>query len=211
MSHDITIFECKAVASHCWYYHDDELKAAKVVKRHIEDCLEYWGYTNHNVTISSDTSYDAPYKSDIDSELDYFDYQWSDGHADEASDSNLLLLDTEPSGPSGKAHYPSSGNGAVKKGGKDLADHHYGVDRYGNPDFADESVLRGAIHEIGHNFGIRHGDGLRYDSDGTTYATPHGCEIDYELQTENRCDDPCSQNSKDMYDHWFADCAEDNL
>lgn len=82
--------------------------------------LEYWGYTDHNVTVSSDTSYDAPYKSDIDSELDYFDFEWSDGHSDESADSNLLLLDNKPDGPAGKANFPGDGNASVKKAEKIL-------------------------------------------------------------------------------------------
>jgi hypothetical protein len=209
MSHVITIFECNPVASHCWYYYDDELKSAKVVRNHIEGALEYWGYTNHNVTISTDTSYTSQ-KSDMESELNYFQDDWLPGHPDESSDSNLMLLDTDPSGSSGKAKL--YGNAALKKKGADLADHAaYRADRYGDPTYAAERVIRGSVHEIGHNYTMRHGDGRRYDSGGETYATPHGCEIDYELQQENRCDKPCSQKSKDMNDHWFADCAEDKL
>lgn len=207
MSHDITIFECSAVASHCVLYHDDELKAAKVVRNHIEDALEYWGYS-HNVTISSDTSY-SPQKSDMDSELDYFEYTWLDGHSDKSSDSNLMLLSTEPSGAAGIAHL--GGQGALKKYSKDLADHSYGVDRYGDPSQNDEKRIRGSIHEIGHNYGMEHADGRRYDSSGTTYATPHGCEINGTLQSSNNCGTSCSQSSIDMFDHWFADCAEDHL
>ena len=204
----MTIFECEAVASHCWYYHDDELKAAKVVRNHIEDAFEYWGYTNYNVTISSDTSY-TPQKSDMGSELDYFEYTWVDGHSDESSDSNLMLLDDKPSGSAGLAH--RNGQGALKKFAKNLSDHHYGVDRYGDPSFKEEKRIRGSIHEIGHNYGMEHGDGRRYDSSGTTYATPHGCENDGDLQETNNCGKDCSQNSIDMFDHWFDDCAEDHL
>lgn len=209
MSHDITIFECQPVAAHCSFYYDDNLKSAKVVRNHIEGALEYWGYTNHNVTISTGTSYTSQ-KSDMEAELTYFQDTWLDRHPDESSDSNLMLLDNDPSGPSGKAKL--YGNGALKKNGAALADHaKHRADRYGNPTFDDERVIRGSIHEIGHNYTMRHGHGLRYDSGGETYATPHGCEINYELQQENRCENPFSQKSKDMNDHWFADCAENKL
>lgn len=213
MSYDITIFECDEVASHCWYYHDDELKAAKVVKAHMEDCLEYWGYSNHSVTVSDDTSYTPKYADKPDDEywmkeeLDYFHNTWIDGHSDKSNDSNLMLLENDPPGVAGKA----DGLCCLKKYTIDLSDHSYGVDRYGDPDFKEERRLRGSIHEIGHNYGIAHCDGQRYDDNGTTYATPHGCEIGGELQSENNCGTSCSQNSIEMFDHWYAACAENNL
>lgn len=214
MSHDITIFECREVATHCVTYHDDELKAAKVARNHMESCLNYWGYS-HDITVSSDTSYSAKYADKPDDEdwmqeeLDYFEGTWLDGHSDKSADSNLMLLANNPPGPSGKASAP--GQGALKKYTKDLANHSYATDRYGNPSYDKEKRIRGSIHEIGHNYGMHHCDGWRYDNNGTTYATPHGCEKDGVLQSENNCGAPCSGEVIETLDHWYDSCAENNL
>lgn len=207
MTYEITIFECSAVASHCVLYHDDELKAAKVARNHMEACLDYWGY-DHNITISGDTSYSSE-KGNMWDELNYFSNTWLDGHSDKSSDSNLMLLSTEPDGAAGLAETP--GQAALKKYTKDLADHSYGVDQYGDPSYNEEKRIRGSIHEIGHNYGMVHCDGRRYDNNGTTYATPHGCEKEGVLQSENNCGAPCSQETIELFDHWYAPCAEKNL
>lgn len=208
MTVNITIFSSGPVAYYCWEnYNQDDQRAAKVVKPHIEAALDYWGY-DHNVQISGDTTYESQ-KSTMGEERDYFRDVWLDGHSDKSSDSNLMLLDQEPSGAAGKADI--GGPAALLKYSTDLPVHSLNADRYGDPNYDSEGRIRGAVHEIGHNLGMRHGDGLRYDSSGTTYATPHGCEMDFELQEKNSCGHTCSQSSRDMFDHYFADCAENNI
>lgn len=208
MTVNVTIFTSSPVAGFCWNnFNGDEYKAAKVAKLHLEATLDHWSY-DHNVVVGNDTTYEVQ-KSTMEKELSYFDTEWLDGHSEKSSNANLMLLDNKPDGPAGLADTP--GDAGLKKFATDMAYHRLEADWYGDPSYDDESRIRGSIHEIGHNFGMVHCDGRRYDTNGTTYATPHGCEIDGTLQSENNCGRSCSQNSIEMFDHYYSNCEENEI
>ncbi|WP_435063610.1 M12 family metallo-peptidase [Halobaculum sp. EA56] len=206
MTYDITIYTSQDLSSHCWYYYDDEQKAAKVVRAHLDNSLSHQNL-DHNITLSDDYSFDVNDSWSGSEFLDEFD-TWKEGHTDESTDANLILSKDKPSGAySGLGEVEtSSTDGAAdacyKKQGDEIAEHSLGVDRYGDRGDPTEGAIRGAIHEVGHNIGINHDDGLRYDESGTTYATPMGCDAG----SSNACSVTCSSNSTDKWDHYWGEC-----
>lgn len=208
MAVEVTVYVSYPVAEYGRTFYGDEYRAAKIVYRHIKDAVNAAGHSIQ-FTYGDDTSYESQ-KSNMSDELDYFNSEWLPLQLDESQNSNLMLLSDQPDGPAGKAKI--GGNAALMKWSEDLCSHDVRADRYGDRT-TEENRIRAAIHEIGHNFGMKHADGLRYYTiDDVTYSTPHGCEIAGELQSENNCGEPCSQKSIDKWDHYYDDdCAANKI
>lgn len=204
-----------------------EDKPMKVVRAHVNDALEHHGY-DPQTTLSFDFSFDTDDYDDSNSDLgellDIWRANWLDGHFDASQHFNLLLLnENEWPNPAGNVgvgtvtdeaddNYP---RGSLKLGSEGIGTHDTSPDRYGDADDSVEGQIRGAIHEIGHNLGMVHHDGLRYDEVidefGTevTRATSMGCTSKDNWETS--CGSFCSTDSTDSWDHYYGDCEISNI
>jgi hypothetical protein len=208
MAIEVTVYVSSPVAEYGNRFYGNEYRAAEVVYPHIRDAVNAAGHTL-NFTYGDNLNYTSQ-ESSMSAELDYFDNQWLPNRFDSSSNSNLMLLSDQPDGSAGLAEI--GGDAALLKWSEDLCSHGTYADRYGDRNTT-ENRIRGAIHEIGHNFGMEHADGLRYyTTNGTTYSTPHGCEVNGTLQSENNCGEPCADTSIDKWDHYYDDdCAANEI
>jgi len=224
-----TIFVSSGVASNCRREHGDELTSAKIIKKHAEDMISDAGHTP-SILVSSDTSYTFPEygwppqshnTTDVLSELrnggPYTDTGWLENHDDARESFNLMLITSgSADGSTGRASRPGWGQprGCVKQGGVEVADHSLRSDQSGARASNVESIIRGALHEIGHNMGARHEHGYRWDGfDGwdyqPTYATLMGCTGSTNYETS--CGESCSSKDTTDWFHRLSDCAKENM
>lgn len=199
-------------------------KPMEVVRVHVDDALEHNGY-DANTTISYDYSFDTDDYDDTNSDLvdirDWWREDWLDGHSDASPQFNLLLLNSnEWPNPDGAGGVSTIGDGddgyprgGVLLGADIIGQHDTSPDRYGDAGDDLEGKIRASVHEIGHNLGMMHADGLRYDKDfggpTVTYATPMGCTSNDNWETS--CGDGCSANDTDTWDHYYGDCEASNI
>lgn len=198
-----------------------------VVRSHVESALEHQGY-DHDITISYDYSFDTDNYDDSGSDLvelrdGIWRSQWLDGHEDASPHFNLLLLNKDewpnPDGAGGVSTIGDKGDGHPRGGvilnGVLVGEHSTTSDRYGSADDDVESKIRGTVHEIGHNLGMVHHEGLRYEEYDPyhgfqmTRATPMGCTSDDNW--ENACGRSCVTSDTMQWDHYYGDCEGSSL
>lgn len=198
-------------------------KPQVVVRNHVEAALEHHNYTP-DVTVSYDYSFDTDDYDDSGKDLVdlrdlYWRELWLDGHDDAAQDFNLLLLNEDewpnPDGSRGVSTRCPPSDDSYPSGGVILdmvqcGEHDESADQYGMAGDAVEDSIRGGVHEIGHQIGMNHSDGLRYNAwiSGweITRATPMGCPTG----STNACNTTCSSNSTEEWDHYYGNCEESN-
>ena len=216
-----TIFmtdDAKRTADNQFQY---QSKPLEVAQSHIESALDHQNF-NHNISISYDYSFDSDNYDDSDSDLvelrDMWRRYWLDGHGDRSDHFNTLLLDYDewpnPDGAGGVSVICDGDDGYPRGGvlldGVDAGHHDEDSDRYGPASDSVESTIRGIVHESGHQFGMVHSEGLRYDREYDviiTYATPMGCNAG----ERNQCDELCSSRETNEWDHYYGDCEVDDL
>ena len=209
-----TIFVSHLTHDYSQTYHDDGFKPAKVVEDHIKAALDDGGH-GHWITISNDTSFEIEYDDCRTDDItmacvnNKFRKEFLDGHSDTASDFNLLLiLDPEvEAGPNGVGTLddPDEGEAACTVRGAELIAEYEGeAERTGEINDDTDGRIRAAVHEVGHNFGMIHDDGLRY-YEGVAdeiRATPMGCDAG----DTNTCGEQCTSFDTEKWDHYYSDC-----
>jgi len=218
-----SIFATRAL----WNRVSDPSEAQAVVKGHVEEALSHQGYYS-DITISTDYSFDTSDYDQSDKDLvdlrdNHFRSEFLDGHSDTSPHFNMLLLIQNewpnPDGSLGVATIDDKDDpyprGGVYLGGDIIYNHGPYPDRYGDRDSEIESRIRGAIHEIGHNLGMKHKHGLRYNgydyADNTQYtrATPMGCDSDQGWETS--CGTSCTTDYTEQWDHYYGECEAQNM
>lgn len=201
-------------------------KPQDVIKVHMEATLDHHNYS-HDITVSTDYSFDTDNHDDTDSDLvELRDFHWRagwlEGHTDASEHFNLLLLNKDewpnPDGAKGVSTHCDHDDDTYPRGGVLLngvkaGDHDTTADRYGASGDTVEGVIRGCIHENGHQIGMGHEQGLRYEefypslNKTITYATPMGCDAG----ATNLCDTLCASSGTDKWDHYYGDCEVSDL
>jgi hypothetical protein len=197
----------------------------KVVKGYFEDAMAHNDLVG-DADVSSDNSFSpyakcnvdsydsSQYKDSLDCVLEEFD-SWVTGHPDEGTDFNLCLCLKQNYDDSNTAVWgeTSCGNASVVRGAEEINDVTSSLPRYGTS--RAHWWAKTSIHEIGHNIGVEHADGIvtqKTDTigDDECAITPH----DPDGSTNN-----CGTSSFDRSNystHWYDKyfyyhCAGDDL
>lgn len=201
------------LSSDAYSYGNSYRKPGIVVKKHLQDCLSYHG-ESYNITVSYDDGFDPQDYgcNNLACAWNKFRKNWCPGNSDNSSDFNLMLLnENEVGGDIGGATGPYPNDGcvaAVVRGANYISRHDKRGDRTGDDSSGVESRIRAAVHEVGHNLGIDHNDGLKYEHYYPNYgvyedrATPMGCPSG----GSNHCGTNCV-NNRDVWDHYYSDCG----
>lgn len=197
------------------------------IEGYVQDACENLGLDVSGVSVSYDNSFNAysecaesqgnsyptdQYEHEMDAVQDHFD-DWVSGHSDESEHFNLCILRTDDYDATNVAGYASvGGNAGVVRGAKQIDDNTPGdLPQYDSSNF----WAHAAVHEVGHNLSLNHGDGKVYPKSISprSYAkTPHHPG---KKAGENNCGEITSDWGNDplWYDYYYhtGDCSASKI